>query len=302
MAQKISLEALAIVETIERRGSFARAAEELEKATSALSYTVQKLEEQLGVTLFQRQGRNSVLTPAGRLLVDEGRKLLIASNLLADRVKELSDGWEPRIRVAIESTCPMDWFFQATARFLQKHPSIEVDVIESVLSGGWEALEFDQVELLVGGPGSPPQHKGIRTLAIEAPEMILVASKHHPVCNYLDKPDVLEQMIGKARRVITHDTAKINVVRSAGLMTNDNAFYVQNVHQKIEAQLAAIGIGHLPRSAIQAHLDSGELVPIPDGEHYSRGDPGTSQLAWKISNKGKGLKALVGILQDTSMG
>ena len=91
----ITLDALQALDAIDRRGSFAKAAEELEKATSALSYTVQKLEEQLGVTLFQRQGRRSVLTPSGRLLLEEGRKILVATTYLADQVKELATGWEP---------------------------------------------------------------------------------------------------------------------------------------------------------------------------------------------------------------
>jgi DNA-binding transcriptional LysR family regulator len=55
----ITLDALQALDAIDRRGSFAKAAEELGEATSALSYTVQKLEEQLGVTLFQRLGLES---------------------------------------------------------------------------------------------------------------------------------------------------------------------------------------------------------------------------------------------------
>ncbi|MEJ2418819.1 MAG: LysR family transcriptional regulator, partial [Exilibacterium sp.] len=80
----ITLDALQALDAIERRGSFAKAAEELNKATSALYYTVQKLEEQLGVTVFQRQGRRSVLTASGRWLLDEGRTILGATTYLAD--------------------------------------------------------------------------------------------------------------------------------------------------------------------------------------------------------------------------
>ena len=61
----ITIEVLETLDAIERRGSFAKAAEELNKATSAVSYAVQKLEEQLNIALFQRQGRRSVVTPAG---------------------------------------------------------------------------------------------------------------------------------------------------------------------------------------------------------------------------------------------
>ena len=74
MANKspITIEVLETLDAIERRGSFAKAAEELNKATSAISYIVQKLEEQLDIAVFQRQGRRSVLTPAGRLVLEEG--------------------------------------------------------------------------------------------------------------------------------------------------------------------------------------------------------------------------------------
>ena len=74
----ITIEVLEILDAIDRRGSFAKAAQELNKATSALSYATQKLEEQLDITLFQRQGRRSVLTPAGQLMLTEGRLILQA--------------------------------------------------------------------------------------------------------------------------------------------------------------------------------------------------------------------------------
>ncbi len=301
MAQKLTLEALRIVDAIERRGSFASAAEELNKATSALSYTVQKLEEQLGVTLFQRQGRQSVLTPAGRLLLEEGRKILTASNLLTDRVKELADGWEPKIRIALESTYDSKHFFSTLAAFLKEHPNIELDIRESVLSGGWEALEYDEVDLLVGAPAPVPRHKGIRSVKIETPAMLLVASPVHPTAKALTKnrktndKSQLEKAIQSARRVVTHDTAKVNVERSAGLLDSSAVIYVQSLQQKIDAQVCGLGIGHLPRSAIGPELESGKLVILREQEIMN-----DCFLAWKIANKGKGLKALCKLLMENA--
>ena len=63
----ITIEALEIIDAIDRQGSFAKAAQELNKATSAISYGIQKLEDQLDIAIFHRQGRRSTLTPAGRL-------------------------------------------------------------------------------------------------------------------------------------------------------------------------------------------------------------------------------------------
>ena len=89
----ITIEVLETLDAIDRRGSYAKAAEELNKATSAISYIVQKLEEQLDIALFQRQGRRSVLTPAGQLVLEEGRKILNASVKLANAAKEIATGW-----------------------------------------------------------------------------------------------------------------------------------------------------------------------------------------------------------------
>ncbi len=114
MARKnpITIEVLEILDAIDRRGSFAKAAEEMNKATSAVSYGVQKLEEQLDIALFQRQGRRSVLTPAGRLVLEEGRKILDTTARLADKAREVATGWEPRIHIAVESLQSYPVFFE----------------------------------------------------------------------------------------------------------------------------------------------------------------------------------------------
>ena len=133
----ISIEVLETLDAIDRRGSFAKAAEELNKATSAVSYAVQKLEEQLGIALFQRHGRRSVLTPAGQLILGEGREILQTTARLANKAKELATGWEPRISIAVESLQSYPAFFGVLHEFLREHSTIEIDVCESVLNGGW---------------------------------------------------------------------------------------------------------------------------------------------------------------------
>lgn len=292
----ITLDALQVLDAIDRRGSFAKAAEELGKATSALSYTVQKLEEQLGVTLFQRQGRRSVLTVSGRLLLDEGRKILGATAYLTEQVKELATGWEPRLRLGLESTTEREPLFCALGRLLEEQPNLEIDVQECVLSGGWEALEMDSIDLLVGAPAPVPLQKGFRAQPIPPADMLLVAAPCHPLGRLANNPHAIAQQLPNYRRIVTHDTAKQNVMRTEGLRTGKQVLYVQTMEQKIQAQLAGLGVGHLPRKLIQAHLDNGILVKLTTEE------PTTGNLeryiAWKISNKGKALKRLAQLLND----
>ena len=76
---KLSLDALQVVDAIDRGGSFAAAAKELFRVPSTISYSVAKLEEDLGIQLFERAGPRVTLTAAGRTLLDEGRHLLLAA-------------------------------------------------------------------------------------------------------------------------------------------------------------------------------------------------------------------------------
>jgi len=284
----ITIEALEILDAIDRRGSFAKAAEELNKATSALSYGVQKLEEQLDITVFQRQGRRSVLTPAGRLILDEGRKIINSTTMLAEKAKEVATGWEPRLRIAVESTLNYPLFFQVLAEFMNNHESLEVDVCESVLSGGWDALEQDRVDLIVGSPGPVPLQKGYRAVSIDQSDMVPVIAAHHPLARLANNSEALKAALPNIRRVVTHDTSTVSIARSTGLSMGKQILYVQTADQKIEALLAGLGIGNLPRQRIQGFLKNEKLIEL---------DVGTSNLenfiAWKISNKGKALHAIV---------
>jgi len=284
----INIEILEILDAIDRRGSFAKAAEELNKATSALSYAIQKLEEQLSITVFQRQGRRSVLTPAGKVLLEDGRTILMATRQLAEKAREVATGWEPKLRIALESTADYSRFFSVLNNFLNEHESLEIDICESVLNGGWEALEQDRVDLIVGAPGPVPLQKGFRAVSLSQAPLIPVIAAHHPMARWAQDSQKISEILPEIRRVVTHDTALTSVARNAGLSLGRRILYVQTMDQKIQAQLAGLGVGHLPQQRIQHYLDQGRLfplaIPVTANENF---------IAWKISHKGKALKALV---------
>lgn len=288
----ITLEALEILDTIDRRGSFAKAAEELGKATSALSYGVQKLEEQLDISLFRRQGRRSVMTPAGRLVLEEGRAILEASARLADRAREVATGWEPRLRIAVESLQSYPDFFSVLASFQKDHGSIEIDISECVLNGGWEALEQDRVDLIVGAPGPVPRQLGYRAVALGTWDLVPVIASDHPLAGLAGDREALQGALPDLRRVITHDSSSTGIVRTAGLGDGGKKLFVQNIEQKQQAIQAGLGIGHLPRHRILVQLEEGTLVELSLEE--DSGQEGL--LVWKLSHKGRGLAVLVRML------
>lgn len=86
----LTLEALRVMDAIDRRGSFAAAADELGRVPSALSYTMQKLEEELDVVLFDRSGHRTKFTNVGRMLLERGRISLSPRICIFDRRRKLT--------------------------------------------------------------------------------------------------------------------------------------------------------------------------------------------------------------------
>ena len=287
----ITIEALVVLDAIDYRGSYAAAAEQLNKVPSALSYVVQKLEEQLNVTIFQRQGRRAVLTPAGKHLLAEGRKVLYAINSLSEQTQTIANGWESKIRIACDSIIEIKPVFTGIQQFLEEHQNIEVDVQEEVMNGTWEALIEDRVDLVIGAPSPVPNQKGIRAIKIKELELVLVVSKSHELSEVKKTIELSE--LANYRNVVVHDSAQYEIPWSVNMIEGSKHFFVSSIALKIEAILEGIGIGHLPKCMVERHIMNGDLVII---ESTEKPLPQELFMAWKIANKGKGLIKLKSIL------
>lgn len=293
----ISVEALLVLDAIDYRGSYAAAAEQLNKVPSALSYIVQKLEEQLKVTIFQRQGRRAVLTPAGKHLLLEGRKVLHMMNSLSEQTQTIANGWEPKIRIACDSIIDINPVFSAIKLFLAEHKNVEIDVQEEVMHGTWEALMEDRVDLVVGAPAPVPNQKGIRAIKFGVLESVLVVSKSHELSHKLigiNQP-IKSNVLREFKSIVVHDSSKHEIPWSVNMIEGSQYFFVSSITQKIAAIMAGIGIGYLPKVMVQAYVTSGQLsvVELPE-----KPVPQDLFMAWKISNKGKGLNKLTAILSQ----
>ncbi|MBV1930969.1 MAG: LysR family transcriptional regulator, partial [Porticoccaceae bacterium] len=171
-----------------------------------------------------------------------------------------------------------------------------IDIQECVLGGGWEALEMDSIDLLMGAPSPVPLQKGFRTLPIPSADMLLVVAADHPLGLVASNPQAIIEQLPRYRRIVTHDTARHNVLRNEGLTAGKQVLYVQNMEQKIQTLRAGLGVGHLPRKLIQAHLDNSVLVTLTTKEPTT--DNLERHIAWKLSNKGKALKRLAQLLDE----
>src|SRR4030095_12958903 len=121
MSLKLSLEALQVLDAIDRKGSFAAAGEDLHRAPSAVTHSVRKRESARGIDLFDRRGHRAVLTPAGKELLSHGRQLLKAAADLECRVQQVARGWESELRIAVDALVGGEKLFGIVAEFYEQN-------------------------------------------------------------------------------------------------------------------------------------------------------------------------------------
>lgn len=296
-AMNLTLEALRILDAIDRKGSFAGAAVELDRVPSALTYSVRKLEDDLDVLLFDRRGHRAKLTPAGWELLTEGRHLLRAADELEQRVKRTATGWEVELRIVLDSIIPFDKVLPLISAFDQEGSGTRLRFSYEVLSGVWEALLTGRADLVIGAAHSGPEMMqmsgGFQTMPLGAREWVFAVAPNHPLA---DAPEPLPaSLIQKHRAVAVGDTGRTLPGITTGLLSGQSTLTVPSLDAKLAAQLAGLGCGHLPRTMAAPHFASGALIE----KQTQEGKPNvTVQIAWRSPARGKCLKWFLQRLAD----
>ncbi len=292
MTLLISLDALQTLDAIERRQSFAAAAEELHRVPSAISYTINKLEEDLGVALFDRSRRKAELTAIGRLVLEQGRQILKASEELMALARQAADGWEVELRICIDSVLTCDPVYDLIEAFQQVQPKTEIHLSEEVLGGSWDALNDGRCDLVIGAAGVPPA-PGFALHSLGQVVFEFAVAAGHPLTR-LPKP-LPASAIQDYPTVIVADSSQRLPLRSSGLLDGRSRIIVPTIEHKIEVQCKGLGVGYLPRHRITRELAEGRLELLTLDPPRA---PEEISVAWSRGNKGKGLKWFVNHLKQ----
>lgn len=295
MSQLPSPEALRVLDAVARGGSFAAAAEELHRVPSAVSYLARRLEDDVGVKLFDRSGRRATLTAAGRLVLEEGRRILAASNALSDAARRVAGGWETEITIAVDTLFELRSIYPLVAELYDVNPSMRVHVIEEVLGGSWEALAQGRADMVVGAAQVQPG-RGYPLREIGRVEFVFAAApEHRIVC---EPQPIAPEVLQRYRGVVAADSARSGKAMTTGVLDRQPVLAVPTLGDKIEAQRRGLGVGFLPRHRITGLLRRRELVEL---ELQDARLPQMTYLAWRRERPGRALQWLLRRLQPPTV-
>ncbi|MFT6992720.1 MAG: DNA-binding transcriptional LysR family regulator [Paraglaciecola sp.] len=296
MSSPITLDALNVLDAIERKKSFAAAAHELFRVPSAISYTVNKLEEDLGVALFDRSKRKAELTAVGKMIIEQGRLILKATDELTHMAKQSANGWESELRICIDSILLFQPIYTLIGQFQQQYPWINIRVTEEVFGGTWDSLLANRTDLIIGATGEPYNSDfAIQTLGDI--DFVFAIAKNHPLVN--EQQPVSNKTIKQYPSVVVADSSRNQPGQSARLLDGQSRITVPTVEKKIEAHLLGLGVGYLPIHRIKEQLESGELVTLEPASYENRNSE--LNMAWRKDNKGKALTWFVSNIQKMAI-
>lgn len=258
----LTLDQFAVFLAIAETGSFAAAARRTGRAQSAITYAVQKLEEQTGLPLFDRSAYRPVLSEAGRALLPHARRVMEDVAAYRRLAAGIVQGVEAELAIALSSLAPLPLVTPALARLHASHPAVQLRLTIRPDEAAVAAVAEGEADLAIAL--AMPQVPGWAERVILADlDMVLVAARDHP----------LARAAGPLAEAVLREHLQIAVgVERAAQRGRDygvigiNRWTVQDVATKHALLLAGLGWGSMPRSVVAADLAAGRLALLrPEG-------------------------------------
>ncbi|MGH7819854.1 MAG: LysR family transcriptional regulator, partial [Candidatus Binatia bacterium] len=284
---------LVVIDAIDRAGSFAAAAAELYRVPSAVTYAVRKLEQDLGVELFDRSRHRAVLTSAGRELLRSGRELLHAARAVESRVKRVATGWEAELSIAVDGLIEATLLYPTLRDFYAEGHGTRLRLLTEVYGGCWDALVTGRALLAVGAPGDGPAGGGYSTKPLGVMRFAFVVSPDHPLARA--REPLRASLVSRYRVVSAADSSRHLPAGTSGLLSGQDVLTVPDLPTKIAAHCAGLGVGHLPRSIAESEAAAGRLK-IKRVEEPKQDVP--LWIAWRTDHGGSALRWFLDRLDD----
>jgi DNA-binding transcriptional LysR family regulator len=253
--------------------NFSETAKQLHMSQPSVSHQIKTLEQDLGVTLFDRSGAGLLLTEAGRIMLPWARRLVHDMNNMQSMMSSLEQEVVGNLQIACSTTAGKYILPQLAARFRQRYPGIQVNIpacaseqvtldlmdgranlgvlSREVYDPNLEAQEFfhDHISLIV-----PASHRWALRSSIEPSEL-------------LEEPIIMREPTSGTRRVVLEELAKNDIS-----LDDLNVFMVLgNAEAIVRTVASGHGIGFVSILAATYPIERGSVVDLPvDGLNLER--------------------------------
>lgn len=262
------------VETIAELRSFSRAAEKLYISQPALTKSINKLEAELGVKLFDRSVQPVQLTYAGERYIAGMRNINAMQTQLQNELEDISNMKKGRLIVGVPGTRGTRWLPYILPTFLRDYPGIDIRVVEGTTGSLENALMHESVDVVIAS-SLPQMVVGLDYEVLHQEPLMILASPKHPMFRGLDISAAVQnrQVLHYISPERLENQAYIASAADQGLYRSATQMFQRfSVHPKVittishtstSNALAADGIGFVvtpTHSAFSAKLSKREII------------------------------------------
>ncbi len=223
---------------VARAGSVNQAAQRLHVAASAVSRQLGKLEDSLGVALFERLARGMALTEAGARLLAHATAHDAQAAELVDQLQGLSAQGALRVRVACTEGFAASFMPLVISTFRQTHPQVQLQLLVAVPQDVSALVLRGDVDLALKYSVAP--EKGLQVLHSAIAPIYAIMPAQHP--------------LARQRSVSVADVVRYPLLLGASGITGRQLF---------DLSCAVQGLRYVP--AVESNFSSA-LLPLLDGE------------------------------------
>jgi len=253
---RVTLDQWRTLQAVIDHGGFAQAAEMLHRSQSSVSYTVARMQEQLGVPLLRIDGRKAVLTEAGEVLLRRSRQLVVQAGQLEELAHHMEQGWEAEVRLVVDAAYPNAKLIRALTEFMPKSRGCRVRLREEVLSGVEDILRDGTADLAITSLDITG-HLGAELGSVEFVAVAHADHSLHQLQRKLSVQDLQNQM-----QVVVRDSGQ-RQPRDAGWLGAEQRWTVGSLATSVAFVSSGLGFAWLPRHMIGRELAEGVLKPLP---------------------------------------
>jgi len=258
MLDSLTLDQIRLFLAVADTGSFSKAAKKLNRAQSAVTYGIQKLEAQFGIPLFDRTTYRPALTEAGRALLPRARRIAEETDAFRDTARSLASGLEAELTIVLDSMFPMPAVVKVLRAFTAKFPTVPPRVYvqslgaaaELVLDGtcmiGLLQLFFSDIALL-------------RRFPLLTIDLIPVVAPDHPLAA-LEGP-IDTHLLHRHVQLVLTDRSSATAGRDYGVFSG-RAWRLADLGAEHSMLLAGLGWGNMPSHLVRNDIAEGRLKVI----------------------------------------
>lgn len=254
----MNIDQLKALDLIAKNGSFRTAAEQMNKAQSAVSVSIKNLENLIGFQVFDRSNYRPVLTTKGAAFYEKSKTILSKLEELELFTRSLEKGVETELVVSINFTSQLKNLSEILKTFAERYPHTNVSLCIGTMDNPLRSLEKNEADFAISPFFNPPAFFEYRPWSLTS--IISVIGSNHPLAGNISKIEIDD--LKDTPQIIVSSQPNPNSGQSAGILEGGKHWVVSDFHVKKELIASGLGWGGLPQHMVTKELSEGTFLNL----------------------------------------